>query len=873
MTKFYTGVARYGNNILLKEISNGKSVIKKIKYQPSFYTKTKDESSPYRTMSGEPLKRVKFDQMSDASDYIKRYADVENHEFFGNTNFISQFICDVYPNIIDFDLTELGIWTIDIETKVELGGFPHPAEAAEEILLITMLNNKTKQYITWGRKKFCIEKAPKVKDFDPSKINLEYRYFNEEADMLNDFLYWWKNTQIDCLTGWNTEGFDIPYLYNRTLRVLGEDTASDFSPFCMVKPRNVRVADSEFVTYDFMGMSLLDYLQLYRKFTYTTRESYKLDHIGDVELGIKKVDLGFSFRESYQDENWDTFVIYNIRDVEIVDKLEDKLGLIQLAYTIAYDAKCLPNDVFGAVKTWDCMMYRFMLEKNIIVPQKKNVKSWSIVGAYVKEPKPGQYDWIASFDAASLYPTLIMQYNMSPETVVNAPMLPVNVDGLLKKEYDLSRLVDEYCGMAANGQLFRNDVKGLFPEIVSKQFSDRKMYKKQMQKAEASYEHLKAEKKARSDGKSANNEYSNFTQEEITNEFIKLIKEIAKFNNFQMAKKILMNSLYGAMGNQGFRFYDPRVAEAITLTGQYFIRAVGDSIDTFLGGILKEKKEYTFYQDTDSCYVSLKGIVEKFIIPKLGESPDVQKIIDAMDKIANEKITPAINKACDDIAKYTNSIDQLMNFKRESLANRGVWIAKKKYALNVYDNEGVRYAEPKIKIMGLEIVRSSTPAPVRKMLKDAVTIVLNGSEVELQGKIDEWKSHFLSLPPEEIAFPRGVQRLDQYSDPSTIFKKGCPIHVRAALLFNHMIHKESLDNIYPLIQDGDKIKFMYMKVPNILRENVFGFIDKYPRELKLDKYIDYETMWEKAFLAPLDSIIGTIGWKHEEVPNLLSLFE
>lgn len=872
MTKFYTGVARYGNNILLKEISNGKSVIKKIKYQPSFYVKTNDAESQYRTMYNEPLKRVKFETMADANEYIKRYENVENHEFFGNKNFIYQFICDAYPSAVDFDLTELGIWTIDIETKVELGGFPHPAEAAEEILLITMLNNKSKKYITWGRKKFSITNAPKVEDFDISKIDLEYRCFSEEADMLNDFMFWWKNSQIDCLTGWNTEGFDIPYLYNRCLRILGEDSANDFSPFCMVKERSVRVADGEFTTYDFLGMSLLDYQQLYKKFTYTTRESYKLGHIGDVELGVKKIDLGFSFRESYQDENWDTFVIYNIRDVEIVDKLEDRLGLIQLAYTIAYDAKCLPNDVFGAVKTWDCMMYRFMLEKNIIVPQKKSVKSWNIVGAYVKEPKPGQYSWIASFDAASLYPTIIMQYNMSPETVVEMPMRSVTVDGLLTKDYDLSDLVEKAYGMAANGQMFKNNVKGLFPEIVSKQFSDRKMYKKQMQKAEAAFEHLKAEKNARASGSSAQNEFSSLTDAELASEYNRINKEIAKFNNFQMAKKILMNSLYGAMGNQGFRFYDPRVAEAITLTGQYFIRAVGDSIDTFMEKITKVKGEATFYQDTDSCYVTLKNIVDKFIIPKLGKDFDVQKVIDAMDKIADEKITPVINAACDDIAKYTNSLDQLMNFKREALADRGVWCAKKKYALNVYDNEGVRYAEPKIKIMGLEIVRSSTPAPVRKMLKDAVTIVLNGTEEELQGRIDQWKTSFLKHAPEEIAFPRGVQRLEQYSDPGTIFKKGCPIHVRAALLFNHNIKKASLDNIYPLIQDGDKIKFLYMKTPNILRENVFGFIDKYPRELKLDKYIDYETMWEKAFLAPLDSIIGTIGWKHEKINTLADLF-
>lgn len=330
---------------------------------------------------------------------------------------------------------------------------------------------------------------------------------------------------------------------------------------------------------------------------------------------------------------------------------------------------------------------------------------------------------------------------------------------------------------------------------------------------------------------------------------------------------------YGAAGNEGFRFYDPRMAEGITITGQYFIRAVADAIDDYLSKITKSHLKSTFYIDTDSCYVTMESIVEKFIIPKLGENPDIQKIIDAMDKIANEKITPVINTACDGLSDYTNSLKQLMNFKRESLADKGVWCAKKKYALNVYDNEGIRYAEPKIKIMGLEIVRSSTPAPVRKMLKDAVKIVLTGTEKELQSKIDGWRSEFDAMSPDAIAFPRGVQRLDHYVDNNNIYQKGCPIHVRAALLFNHHIKACNLGDSYPLINDGDKIKFVYMKMPNSIHENIFGFIDRFPHEVGITKYVDYNLMWEKAFLAPLDSIINTIKWNHKEMPSLAGLFD
>lgn len=495
MTKFYTSVAQQGNTILCKEIVDGKSRIRKIPYQPSFYTETQDQDTPYRSMDNRPLKRNQFQNIFAAREFVKRYQDVENHKFYGNTNYISQFICDEYHGLIDYDMSQMGIWTLDIETEVENPGFPHPAEAAERIQLITMLNNQTKKYFTWGLKQFSFEDAKKldIPDFDLSKIDYEYHYAKSEEELLTKFLFWWKNTQIDTLYSWNGEMFDVPYMVNRISRVLSADATLQLSPFRIIKDRVIKMGGRELLTYDLLGIACLDYLPTYKKFTYTTRESYKLDFIGGVELGIKKIEMDCSFKDSYQDRNFSRFVVYNWRDCEIVDKLEDKLGLGQLVYTVAYDAKCLPNDVYSPVKTWDCMMYRFMIEKNIVVPQKKHVRSWSIEGAYVKEPIPGQYKWIAAFDAASLYPTIMMQYNMSPETLVDAPMRDVTVDGLIEKRYDLSDLKTQQIGMAANGQYFRNDIVGIFPEIIDKQFADRKMYKKMMQKSEAELELIKAE--------------------------------------------------------------------------------------------------------------------------------------------------------------------------------------------------------------------------------------------------------------------------------------------------------------------------------------------------------------------------------------------
>ena len=276
----------------------------------------------------------------------------------------------------------------------------------------------------------------------------------------------------------------------------------------------------------------------------------------------------------------------------------------------------------------------------------------------------------------------------------------------------------------------------------------------------------------------------------------------------------------------------------------------------------------------NSCYFSLAAVVDKYIAKKATKDGklNITAVIDAMDKIVNEKVTPAINAACNDIARYTNSYSQRMNFKREALSDRGVFLAKKKYALNVYDNEGVRYAEPKTKVMGIEVVRSSTPAPVRKMLKSAIDIVLTGSERELQDFVKATEKEFFALSAEEIAFPRGANNLVKYSHPTDVFQQGCPIQVRAALLYNAMLDKYGLTDRYEVISDGDKIKYIYLREPNSLRQNCVGFVDQLPSEFGLHKYIDYQMAWEKAFMTPLKSITDAIGWSPVKKNTLAALF-
>jgi DNA polymerase elongation subunit (family B) len=432
---------------------------------------------------------------------------------------------------------------------------------------------------------------------------------------------------------------------------------------------------------------------------------------------------------------------------------------------------------------------------------------------------------------------------MSPETMIPNHSYDTTIEGMVNHVFDISNeTVDVDLTMAANGYFYKRDRQGMFPEIVQKLFDDRQRYKKLMIAAQKQYEETKDKK------------YQ---------------KEISKFNNFQMARKIQLNSLFGAWGNEYFRFYDDRIAEGITITGQYIIQRVGIALNEYLNKICgTEKFDYAFYSDTDSCYITLDPLVRKFYA---GQPKD--KIIEILDKICEDKIVKVINKACDGIGDYTNAFQRKIIFKREAISDRGIWVAKKRYALNVYDNEGVRYKDPKLKVMGLEIVKSSTPEPVRESLREAVRLALTSTEGELHKFIDDTESKFKTLKPHEIAFPRGVKGLAKYSDNANIYKSATPMHVRGSLLYNFHVKKKNLEKKFELIQEGEKIKFLYLVEPNPISENCIAFIGQLPDELGLTKFVDYNTMFEKSFIEPLNAIIEGMGWSAKPQASLASLFD
>ena len=830
--KFYTNVQLIGNQFLVRGVEDGKRFeIRDSEFCPTLFVKSKRETK-YKTLDGESVEPIQPGQVRDCREFYKKYQDVDGFAIYGNDRYIYQYISEKYPqDEVKFDISKIKLVTLDIETTAEKG-FPDVESASEEILAITIQDYTSKQIITWG-----------VKPFINKQKNVTYHHCVDEHSLLNSFINYWMQDVPDVITGWNIQLFDIPYICKRLNRVLGEKLMKRFSPWGLVSESEMYIQGRKHIIFDVGGVTQLDYLDLYKKFTYKAQESYRLDYIASVELGQKKLDHSEydTFKDFYTN-GWQKFIEYNIVDVELVDRLEDKMKLIELALTMAYDAKVNYNDVFYQVRMWDNIIYNYLKKRNIVIPQKRQTdKNEKYAGAYVKEPIPGKYDWVVSFDLNSLYPHLIIQYNISPETLLDERHPTVTVDKILNEEINFELYKDN--AICANGAMYRKDVRGFLPELMEKMYGDRVVFKKRMLAAKQQYE--KTPTKA-------------------------LEKEIARCNNIQMAKKISLNSAYGAIGNQYFRYYKLENAEAITLSGQVSIRWIEQKMNEYLNNLLKtEKEDYVIASDTDSIYLNLGPVVDKFLANR---SSDKAKVVELLDMVCRDKLEPYIDECYSNLATYVSAYDQKMQMKRENIADRGIWTAKKRYILNVWDSEGVRYEEPKLKVMGIESVKSSTPAPCRQMLKDAFKILMTGSEDEMIKFIDSKRDEFKKLPPEEVSFPRSVSDVVKYKSHASIYTKGTPIHARGALLYNHYIKEKKLDAKYSLIQNGEKIKFCYLKKPNHIHENVISFIQDFPRELNLDKYVDYDLQFEKSFLEPLKAILDAIGWSVEKTVNLELFF-
>jgi len=825
---FYTNVLRYKNYILHRGYqNNGERFMRKEYFQPTLFVSSKKKEG-WTGFDGQDVAPIEFESMFEANQWLKQNIGVSGRNIYGNKKFAQQFVTQKYPRDIEFKRELINVGTIDIETDYDTG-FPHPNEASQRILAITYKSSKFSTYHVWGYGEFDTTKAL-ISD-------VKYTRCNSEEELLSKFLEFWSHPDIipDVITGWNTRFFDIPYIVNRMAKVLGIQEIQRLSPWNMqLEHRRITKRGSENDVYEIPGIQTLDYMELFQKFGYTygPQESYALNHIAYVVLGEKKLSYeeSGSLKNLYKDDH-QKYIDYNMKDVQLVDRLEEKMALITLALTIAYKGGVNYQDTFGVTAIWESIIYRKLNLSKVVVPLSDNEKPYrSFAGGYVKEPQVGRHDWIVSFDLNSLYPNLIVQYNMSPETLTdNNHMNDVGY-------YLSGQSVDSEYSVAANGSSYRKDIDGVLPQIIE-EYYDERVSVKQMQIA---------------------------AQKEIQNGYTaQLDKEIVTLENKQLAIKILLNSLYGALGNKHFHYFDIRLAEGVTLSGQLAIQWAEKAMNAAMNKLLQSEKDYVVAIDTDSLYVNFGPLVKKL-------SP--ANPVFFLDKICKEHFEPILQKAYEKLFKNMNAHKNRMVMAREGISDSGIWTAKKRYILNVHNNEGIQYKEPKLKIMGIEAIKSSTPEVVRDKFKKAFNLIISGTEAEAQRFIQDFRNEFKTLNPEQVAFPRRVSNITDWHDHKTIYKKSCPIHVRGSLLFNKYLKYNKLQQQYELITNGSRIKFCYLKLPNPIKENVIAFQDALPKELKLHNYIDYDLQFNKTFIEPLNLILHSIGWSAEEQTTLEDFF-
>ena len=826
---FYKNVIEHRGKLLVRGIHEGKEYKNKIDFSPSLYAITQEDSK-FKTLKGQNLKPIQFGSISKAREFKRSY-NTDNSPLYGMDRYQYQYIANEYPEDMVFDKDAIKIFTVDIECTAE-NGFPDVENPTEELLAITVKNQSNKQIITWG-----------TGEFKTDRSDVTYIKCKNEKSLIMEFMKFWIKNYPDVITGWNTKFFDIPYLFNRIRNLVDEKVLKRFSPWNLVERETIVVRGRPQTYYAIFGISMLDYLDLYQKFIPTRQESYKLDYIGKVELGLQKDENPYDTFRDWYTKDYQSFIDYNIKDVEIVDGLEDKLKLIELVLTMAYEAKVNYTDVFSQVRMWDMLIYNYLKKDNIIIPPKEdNIKEDKYDGAYVKDPITGMHNWIVSFDINSLYPHLIMQYNISPEKIIGVKPSGISVDRLLNHATPLTHLKTEGACITPNGAMFKTDSPGFLPRLMESMYNDRVKFKTLAFQAKKEYQKTKDPATA---------------------------KEISRCHNIQWAKKIALNSAYGAIGNQYFRYYDVRQATAITSSGQFVIRFIEKNVNEYMNKILKthDKVDYIVASDTDSIYLTLDKLVEATCKDK--SKADTLKFL---NKVVNSRIEPFIDKCFDELADYTNAIKQKMVMKREVIADKGIWTAKKRYMLNVLDEEGITFEEPKLKIMGIEAVKSSTPEVCRGKIKEAIKLIMTKGEDELQAFVAEFKKEFYQMTAEQISFPRSCNNLKKYMHGSNIFIKGTPIHVKGALIYNHQLKQFKLHRKYPLIQEGDKIKFLKLKEANPFKFDVISYVTKLPSEFKLQEYIDYDIMFQKTFLDPMSFILNSIGWTYEKTASLEDFF-
>lgn len=874
-----------------------------IDYQPCTYSicTVSKQTENWRTLDNRPLRKRFHTTIREYHDYVRHNNDKET-PIYGTISPVYQFFAESVPKEcgLPFDAIRTVYLDMEVESK---GGFAPPDDPWQPITAIAA--KVYGHHYVWGTGDY----DPLAKTYPDGSPrvpleNVTYTKCEDEIALLKAFLRWWTSDYPDIVSGWNIQFYDIPYLTNRLMRLseqklLKKDIHLHLSPWQKTGRRMVSRMGREEEVIDIIGIGILDLLEVYQKFVLQPRESYRLDAIAEIELGKKKVTYDeYGSLHKLAEENYPKFIDYNITDVELVEQINDAKKLLHLVTTLAYGIRVNYADTFKQVRMWDAIMYYELYDQQIAIPAKLHfTKAEEFTGAFVKDPIIGAHKWVASFDVNSLYPSIMRQWNISPDRhlpietlrhmlktlrrasgieggVYNIDFAPVKgwmeatcvgpeaaraiwaLEALIKilPEMSIERMLQDLTTyddpypflrvlnvcMTPNKQVFRADEEGFLPAILTRMYAERSDAKKKetVLKKQAEQE-----------------------QDEATKKVLKT--EAAQWGMQQNIRKVGLNSCYGAVGNEHHRFFDVRHAEAVTATGQVIIQYVAHQLNTFLNKEFGTDRDYVLAIDTDSNYLTLAPVV--------ANTPTSQ-IVDTLDRYCEDVIQPIIDGTFATIHHNLGTLVNVLAMKREAIAEHGVWIKKKRYILWVHDNEGVRYDPPQLKMSGIEAVRSSTPKYARDIIKKALIHFVKGEREEFYDLMDVAEHQFMTRPFEDIAMPRGCNGLDKYAMIGDNFAPKTPIQVKGALTYNLHLKRTGLDTKYPAIKEGEKIRFCYLKEPNPLKTTVIAAPNTLPTEWKLDPYLDRYTQFQKTLLDPLEKIVSLANWTIRPVATFDALF-
>lgn len=861
---FYTYYKQWGNSIFYSYIDeHGTQHHTKITdYEPTLYLKS-SEPTEFKSIYGHYVSPVKHSSIKDAKDFIEKYKHVDGMSIEGNTKFANQFVIELFEGQMpEYNPSLIKGCILDIE--VTAPEFPKPIEAKYAIDLMTLYNTNDKVFKVFS----LYDYDQSIDETDAGSLKIDFKKYNNERDLLLDFVSYMQQQKFNWISGWNSSGFDLPYIANRILGVLGKSVLNKLSPYGIVNIREITDDyNNSTITADVIGLTDLDYMLMYQKHIYEPRENYRLDFICEVELGKRKL--------SYEEEgslfnlsktNPQKYVSYNLIDVLRLVELEDKLGLFPVMYVLAYYSMSNFDAGLATVDPWENFIAKELYIRGMVPPKKESRAFRPFVGAYVAEPQVGYHQWGISLDLNSLYPHIMMQVNISPETYIPRYQVSdelanlqdelsvkerttyfIQCRNLVDKQVDLSILKKHDVSMAANGQYYTRKHKGIIPIIVEEIYNNRKKFKKLMNKA----------KQELVDAKSENANKSILD---------KISSEVSKYNNLQMAMKIFMNSLYGAMGNRHFLYFMIENAEAITTTGQVVNLWTTKRINKLLNEVLEnnKQKDYILAGDTDSGYFILNDIVSKSDM----QNKTDDEIADFIDTFVKEIIDPEVTSYTNELCDYLNNIENKMVWEREAIFKSSINSAKKHYAMLVIDSEGVRYKTPELKIVGLESKKSSTPAWAKPMLENCYRLCLEQKEDEFYKYVEKARKTVYSLDPSQIAIPTTINGIEKYLNVfDYTYTKGAPKHVKAAIVHNRLLKQHNIKHIDD-IKSGGSMKYVELKQPNKIGEEAIGFEKYLPKEFNLDAYVNYEDAYKKGFEKPLKNFIKAIGWEPEPVIGL-----